>query len=183
MIPAFLTFIVMCQPHSPGKSDSFNNVLREYPSLDHGCYKFSEISQLTHVFLLFNSPSIMFPLVPLTTLSQIKAAEAVAAPTGRLLVVAEAANYKTDLPQYIKANFGSIEYLVDISTIAQGDAAEQLDAFVKLLDAGAYQLFVSASQATLLIDAGVPGGRLVVVDAAAPVKDTAGLQVAAASAV
>lgn len=183
MIPAFLTFIAMCQPHSPGKSDSFNNVLREYPSLDHGCYKFSEISQLTHVFLLFNSPSIMFPLVPLTTLSQIKAAEAVAAPTGRLLVVAEAANYKTDLPQYIKANFGSIEYLVDISTIAQGDAAEQLDAFVKLLDAGAYQLFVSASQATLLIDAGVPGGRLVVVDAAAPVKDTAGLQVAAASAV
>ncbi|KAF5092725.1 hypothetical protein D0Z03_002723 [Geotrichum reessii] len=121
----------------------------------------------------------MFPLLPLTTFNQIKAAETVAAPTGRLLVVADATNYKTGLPQYIKANFGSTEYLVDISSIAQGDAAEQLDAFIKLLDAGTYQLFTSASQANLLIEAGVPGNRLVVVSASEPVKDTAGLQISA----
>lgn len=104
----------------------------------------------------------MFPLLPVTSLEQAKAAESLAAPVGRLLITATAENVN-DVANYIKANFGSTEYTVEISKIPQGDASEQLDTFVKLLDAGALQLFGSAEQVSLLAEAGVPASRLVTV--------------------
>lgn len=104
----------------------------------------------------------MFPLLPVTSLEQVKVAEPLAAPVGRLLIVATAENVN-DVANYIKANFGSTEYAVEISKIPQGDASEQVDTFVKLLDAGALQLFGSAEQVSLLAEAGVPGSRLVTV--------------------
>lgn len=120
----------------------------------------------------------MFPLLPVTTLEQAKTAELLAAPIGRLLISASAENV-TEIGQYIKTNFGSIEYSVEISKIAQGDASEQLDLFIKLLDAGALQLFGTAEQVELLAGAGVPGSRLVTVSGS-DAKLTGGLLVPSA---
>lgn len=102
----------------------------------------------------------MFPLLPVTSLAQAKAAESLAASVGRLLITATSEDV-TQVAEYIKANFGEIEYAVDISNIARGDASEQLEIFVKLLDSGAWQLFGTAEQISLLAGSGVPGSRLV----------------------
>lgn len=119
----------------------------------------------------------MFPLLPVTFLDRAAAAEEVAAPVGRLLIVADSSNLAA-VAEYIKKNFGSLEYAVEISGVSQGDASEQLDAFIKLLDAGALQLFASTAQIQLLTAAGVPGSRLVTVGGS-DAEETAGLVVKA----
>lgn len=99
----------------------------------------------------------MYPLLPTTTLANVQAAENLAAPTGQLLIVAK--NNFTDIAEHIKANFRLVEYYVDVS-----NESENIDAFIKILDAGALKLLVTSSQAESLKDAGVPGSRLILTE-------------------
>lgn len=122
----------------------------------------------------------MYPLLPVTSFEQVAAAEKVAAPVGTLLITATSSNVAS-VATYIKKNFGQLEYSVQISGLALSDPNEQTDAFIKLLDAGALQLFATASQIELLTSAGVPGGRLVAVGGS-DAQQSAGLVVPAGTA-
>lgn len=102
-----------------------------------------------------------FPLLPQTTPENLDVASKLAAPVGSLLIsLSKSSSVQTveTLASYIKANFGSLQYYVDVSS---SQVSSSVDAVIKLLDAGALKVIVSDTLAAELADVGVPAIRII----------------------
>ncbi|VVT54535.1 uncharacterized protein SAPINGB_P004124 [Magnusiomyces paraingens] len=101
-----------------------------------------------------------FPLLPKTSFAEISSAQALAKPIGQLLITLTPTDDLSKVSTYIKTNFGTLEFYVDISTLE-----ESVDSAIKLLDAGVYRVIVTPNLAADLVSAGVSPLRIL---AAAP---------------
>lgn len=115
-----------------------------------------------------------FPLLPSTAFADIKEAATLAAPLGSLLISVSTSDNLAEVATYIKSNFGSLEYLVDLSTFSTSDSSV-VDSIIKLLDSGVYKVIVPQKIASDLSSAGVGPSRIVISDSTTASELSSGL--------